>query len=146
MFNVINIHFDTYDFKFKQETDKDFIYDNIRNKWIMLTPEEWVRQNMIQYLINTFNYPASLFSIEKEIQVGELRKRFDIVIYKDVHPWMIIECKQTDVPLSSSTLQQTLAYNSEIKAPYLCLTNGNDTLLWKFENTVITALQQFPQF
>ncbi len=143
---MINISFDTYDFKIKQENDKDFIYDNIRNKWIMLTPEEWVRQNIIQYLLTTLKYPASLFSIEKEIQVGELRKRFDIVIYKDVDPWMIIECKQTDVKLSSSTLQQTLAYNSFVKAPYLCLTNGNDTLLWKFEDNTITALQQFPKF
>jgi hypothetical protein len=143
---VININFKNYHFKFKQENKKDFIYDEIRNKWIMLTPEEWVRQNMIQYLITNYNYPATLFSVEKEIQVGELKKRFDIVIYKDVNPWMIIECKQTDVKLSSSTLQQTLAYNSEIKAPYLCITNGNDTLLWKFENNTFNELLKFPNW
>ncbi|MBS4043742.1 MAG: type I restriction enzyme HsdR N-terminal domain-containing protein [Chitinophagaceae bacterium] len=143
---MINLSFPKYDFKFKQENEKDFVYDEIRNKWIILTPEEWVRQNILKYLQITFNYPKSLFSVEKEIQVGELKKRFDIVIYKDVNPWMIIECKQTDVPLSPSTLYQTLAYNSEVKAPYLCLTNGNDTLLWKFENNTITALQEFPIF
>lgn len=143
---MINLSFPKYDFKFKQENEKDFVYDEIRNKWIMLTPEEWVRQNILKYLQTTLNYPKSLFSVEKEIQVGELKKRFDIVIYKDVSPWMIIECKQTDIPLSPSTLQQTLAYNSEVKAPYLCLTNGNDTLLWKFENNTITALQEFPKY
>ena len=141
---MINISFTKYDFKLNHLKGKDFIYDTIRNKWIMLTPEEWVRQNMIQYLTTTFQYPASLFSVEKEIQVGELKKRFDIIIYKDVRPWMIIECKQTGVPISSSTLQQTLAYNSEVKAPFLCLTNGNNSYLWKFETNTITALHEFP--
>ncbi len=143
---MINIVFPKYDFKFKQVKNKDFIYDNIRNKWIMLTPEEWVRQHIIKYLQTEYLYPSSLFAIEKEIQVGELKKRFDIVIYKDAMPWMIIECKQTDVVISSSTLQQTLAYNSKIQAPYLCLSNGTNTFLWKFENNTITTLNTFPKY
>ena len=73
----------TYPFKLQQVQGKDQIFDPFRKAWIILTPEEWVRQNTLQYLVQTCNYPSSLIAVEKTIQLGELNKRFDIVVYKE---------------------------------------------------------------
>ena len=80
-------------FRIKTGNGKDFIFDLLRKKWVVLTPEEWVRQNFIQYLLQVKNYSAALIAIEKEIKLGELKKRFDILVYDSKHqPWMMIEC------------------------------------------------------
>ena len=98
---MLNINYPSFSFKIKQINNVDCIYDNIRKSWIVLTPEEWVRQNFIQYIIQTMQYPATLIAVEKEIKVGELKKRFDILIYKNNLPWMIIECKKSDIKIIS---------------------------------------------
>ena len=118
---------------------KEYIYDIIRKKNIVLTPEEWVRQQIIHYLIDKKNYPASLFSIEKQIKIGELRKRYDIVVYHKNTPWLIVECKAESEKLNEETLLQILSYNSQINASYLALTNGKEIkvyniLLKKWKN------------
>lgn len=141
---MINIDFPIFRFKIKQETTKEFIYDEIRRNWFVLTPEEWVRQNFIQYLTATKKYPASLIAIEKEIKVGELKKRFDIVIYKDAIPWMIVECKQMDVQLKGNVLQQVLTYNLHLQANYLAITNGNVSFLWERKNDEFVEINNFP--
>ncbi len=105
---------------------KEYIYDIIRKKDIILTPEEWVRQQLIHYLIDKKNYPPSLFSIEKQIKIGTLKKRYDIVIYKKDTPWLIIECKAETETLNPNTIQQILAYNSQLKASFLALSNGKE--------------------
>ena len=143
---MINISFTNYNFKFRIIDGKNCIYDAIRNKWIIITPEEWVRQNIIKYLQETLHYPTSLFAVEKEIQVGDVKKRFDIVIYKESLPWMIIECKQNDVEVNEAVLHQTLHYNSQVQAPFLCLTNGAITHLWHFEKDAINELNEFPKW
>jgi hypothetical protein len=143
---VINIAYPKFDFKIKQRNNKEIIYDEIRHSWIVLTPEEWVRQNFIQYLIQTKKYPASLIAVEKEIAVGELRKRFDLVIYKNDKPWMIIECKQMGVPLSHNTISQVLSYNSKIQATYIAVTNGNNTILWQIAFDSIVEANTFPDW
>jgi len=109
---------------------KDYIYDIIRKKEVVLTPEEWVRQQIIHYLINKKNYPPSLFSIEKQIKIGTLKKRYDIVAYKNEAPWLIIECKAETEPLNTHTIQQILSYNSQLKASYLALTNGKEIKIY----------------
>ncbi len=101
---MLIIEFPSPEFGVKTNDGKEYIMDVIRKKWVRLTPEEWVRQNWIQYLIKTKSYPASLLSVEKEIRLGELKKRCDVVVYKNDVPWMIVECKQPDVALSNSTL------------------------------------------
>ncbi len=143
---MINIAYPKFDFKIKQRDHKEIIYDEIRRSWFILTPEEWVRQNFIQYLIQTKKYPASLIAVEKEIAVGELRKRFDLVIYKNDQPWMIVECKQMDVKLSHNTISQVLAYNSKIQAKYIAVTNGNNTVLWQIELDKIIDANAFPNW
>ena len=110
--------------------DKEYIYDIIRKKDVVLTPEEWVRQQIIHYLIEKKNYPPSLFSVEKQLTIGTLKKRYDIVIYKVDIPWLIIECKSETEKLNTSTIQQILAYNSQLKASFLALSNGKEVKVY----------------
>ena len=92
--SMIKINYPQFNFRIKVEESKEIIFDEVRRLWVRLTPEEWVRQNLIQYFLQELKYSASLFSIEKEIKLGTLRKRCDIIIYKNAVPWMIIECKE----------------------------------------------------
>ena len=115
------------DFKIRTSGGKQEIWDRVRKKFTALTPEEWVRQNFLGYLIRVMGYPASLMAVEKEIRLGELRKRCDIVVYRKSIPWLIVECKEPSVPVSESVLRQILAYNMSLDVPYLVLTNGNQT-------------------
>jgi hypothetical protein len=123
---MIKIEYPPYQPKIKVENEKEFIFDEFRKRWVLLTPEEWVRQNFLQYLTQTKKYPASLIAVEKEIKLGELKKRFDIVVYDaDTKPWMIVECKEMNVPLDKTVLDQVLRYNMSLKVPYLVITNGS---------------------
>ena len=119
-------------FRIKKEYDKDMLFDPLRKKWLLLTPEEWVRQNFVQYLIQVKNYPASLIALEKEIWLGELKKRFDILIYNNNHqPWMIVECKSGSIALNDETLQQALRYNISVPVEFLLITNGHYSFGWQ---------------
>lgn len=124
---MISIHYPKHDFRLKKQDEKEFIFDEIRKRWVRLTPEEWVRQNFIQYLIQIKKYPAPLLSVEKEIKLNDLKKRCDIVVFKDSEPWTIVECKAGDVHLTEQTVQQILAYNITLKTKYLIITNGINT-------------------
>jgi len=136
----------TYPFKLQQVQGKDQIFDPFRKAWVILTPEEWVRQNILQYLVQTCNYPSSLIAVEKTIQLGELDKRFDIVVYKNDKPWMIIECKEARVEIGDKTLQQILQYQQVLKAEYLIITNGHQTLGAKIDSGKLHPLQNFPEY
>lgn len=124
---MIRIEYPLYNFRFKEEDGKEFIFDEIRKQWLKLTPEEWVRQNFLQYLIQTKKYPASLIAVEKEIKLGELKKRCDIVVYKNDIPWMIIECKEMNVPVNNAVAAQIFNYNQTLDVSFLIITNGNET-------------------
>jgi len=112
-----------------RKTDgKTTVFDPIRKKWLVLTPEEHVRQYMLVYLINTLQYPSALIAVEKNIRVGNVNKRFDIVVYSREHkPWMLVECKEPGVPVSETTLQQLLNYQRTVQSHYWLLTNGHQT-------------------
>src|SRR5688572_27319123 len=112
---MIVVKYPAPDFKTRLENDKRFIFDKIRKAWLLLTEEEWVRQNFVNYLINGLNYPAAFIALEKEIQLHDLKKRFDILIYDRSHqPWMMVECKGEDILLSENVLQQALRYNVSV--------------------------------
>jgi hypothetical protein len=122
---MIKIHYPEHDFKIRQENSREFIFDELRKAWIRLTPEEWVRQNFLQYLVKVKKYPISMIALEKEIQLGELKKRFDMLVFDSSHqPWMMVECKAPDVPLNQHVLNQVLRYNISIPVPFLVITNG----------------------
>ena len=111
--------------KLKKQKNQTFIFDEVRKKWLLLTPEEWVRQHLIHYLILEKKYPVSLISIEKEIILNDLKKRYDIVIYnKQLMPVVVIECKAPYIELDKTVVEQALRYNLIIKAKYLMISNG----------------------
>ena len=142
---MIKIEYPPYQPKIKKEDNKEFIFDEVRKRWIILTPEEWVRQNFLQYLVRVKNYPASLIAVEKEIKLGELKKRFDIVVYdKDSKPWMIIECKEMNVALDKNVLDQVLRYNITLQVPYLVITNGSYCMALSFEKNVMVEIDALP--
>ena len=142
---MIKIDFPAPAFRIKVEKGKEYIFDALRKKWIVLTPEEWVRQNFIQYLIQEKKYPASLIAVEKEIQLGELKKRFDVLVYDQYHnPWMMIECKSTDVKLDETVMQQVLRYNMAVPVIYLLITNGNFTAGWQRGKDGFSVLEELP--
>lgn len=142
---MIQVTYPQPSFKIKKENNADSIFDAIRKQWLVLTEEEWVRQNFIQYLVQTLKYPAAFIALEKEIQLGELKKRFDVLIYdKDHKPWMMIECKATSVNLERGVLEQILRYNISVPVEYLIITNGHYTHGWKKANNKLESIEELP--
>ena len=144
---MIKIEYPTYQPKIKKKVNKEFIFDEVRKQWVMLTPEEWVRQNFLQYLIEVKKYPASLIAVEKEIFLGDVKKRFDIIVYSAAtKPWMLIECKEMNVPLNNTVLNQALRYNLNLQVPYIILTNGSYCYGFKVVDNVLVEIDELPEY
>jgi len=142
---MIKIEYPSYQPKIKTLSGKEFIFDDVRKQWIKLTPEEWVRQNFLQYLMLIKKYPSSLMAIEKEIFLGDLKKRFDIVIYdKNTQPWMLIECKEMNVLLNNAVLGQVLRYNINLRVPYVVITNGSYCYAFNNTNNLMEEINVLP--
>jgi hypothetical protein len=125
---MIALQFPEPKFRIRTQQDRKYIFDPIRRKFVFLSPEEWVRQNIISYLVGVMNYPASLLSVEKEIWVGEIKKRCDVVVFdRSGQPWMIIECKEMDMVIGEGVLQQSLTYHQALPVKYVVISNGNHT-------------------
>lgn len=119
------LNFPTYSFRFKNSENKISIFDEIRKKFIILQPEEWVRQHCVQYLIQNKKYPKSLINVEKELKVNNLRKRYDIITYNtDGSIHLIVECKSPKITVNQNTFDQIARYNLTLNADYLMVTNG----------------------
>lgn len=144
--NVLHIDFPAPDFRYREESGARQIWDAVRRQWVSLSPEEWVRQNFIQYLTQRKQYPPALMSVEKEIVLGELKKRCDLVLYRDAQPWMIVECKEMNVALSDKVLMQLLRYNISVPVPYLVITNGKETYGWARRDGQMIPLVQIPDW
>src|SRR5687768_3099199 len=109
---MIPVNYPAPDFRLKEDAGRKYVFDSIRKTWLLLTPEEWVRQNFLNYLITNMKYPAAFIALEKSLLLHDLRKRFDILVYdKDHQPWMMVECKAPEVPLSEQVLEQLLRYH-----------------------------------
>ena len=141
---MVKIEYPASGFKMKEEEGKEFIFDVIRKLWVRLTPEEWVRQNFLQYLIQVMKYPASLIAVETEIKLNDLKKRCDIIVYKEEKPWMIVECKEMNENLNEAVLQQVLRYNISIPSDYLVITNGSFSFGWKLSNGKSEEIKELP--
>ncbi len=120
-----DLNLPTYIFKTKRQGQITKIFDTIRRKYVTLTPEEWVRQNFIQYLIHEKKYPASLLAIEIPIKLNKLKKRGDIVAFdnKGLHV-LLVECKAPEVKLTQNVFDQIARYNLSLNVKYLVVTNG----------------------
>ncbi len=143
---MIDIAFPPPDFKIKNQENTEYIFDAFRKRWVVLTPEEWVRQNFLQYLVQVKKYPSSLIAVEREILVGEMRKRFDIVVYKEAKPWMIVECKEMQVQLNEAVIKQVLNYNIYLQVSVLVITNGINTFAAKINGQQHAWLKALPEF
>jgi hypothetical protein len=143
---MITISYPTPAFKIKKEKGKDFIFDECRKQWFLLTPEEWVRQNFLQYLIRVKLYPSALIAVEREIIVSDTRKRFDIVVFKNAVPWMIVECKELEVELNEAVIKQILNYNIALQVEFLVITNGKSTFGLQLKQGKFEWLAVLPDF
>jgi len=143
---MLQINYPDYNFRIKKERNKELIFDEVRLQWITLTPEEWIRQNFLQYLIQVKKYPKSLLSVEKIIILGELKKRCDIIVYKNDLPWMIVECKEMNIELKLPVLEQILRYNISVPVKYLVVTNGNKTIAFERSVNGIFEINELPVF
>lgn len=146
---MYKLNLPTYDYKLQKADGKVWIFDVIRKKYIVLTPEEWVRQHFINYLLTEFNYPRSLLKVEGGLTYNQLSKRSDIVVFdRNGNPWMIVECKAPNLNLSPDTLHQAAVYNSSLRAKYLTVTNGLVHLCaainWNENKT--SLLDKLPQY
>ena len=144
---MIKIDYPVHEFRMKKENNREMIFDESRRTWLRLTPEEWVRQNFIRYLVYTKKYPSSLVALEKKIMVGEIVRRFDILVFSKEHkPWMMVECKATSVPLSEDVLGQALRYNIAMPVQYLVITNGVSCMAFKKREGRLEPLVEMPEF
>lgn len=132
-------------FRIKKEEGRELLFDRLRKKWVLLTPEEWVRQNFISYLTVSKGYPLSLIAVEKEFRLGELKKRFDILVYNNRHePWMMVECKAMDIELNDAVLEQLLRYHITLPVKYLVITNGKQSFGFRKVNGQLLEMDELP--
>ncbi len=143
------LNFPIYSFRFKNSENKVSIFDEIRKKFIILTPEEWVRQHVVHYLINEKKYPKSLINVEKVLTVNGLRKRYDVVVFNsDGSIHILVECKAPEVRISQATFDQIARYNMTMKARFLKVTNGLSHYYCQmdFENEKYEFLTGLPDY
>jgi predicted type IV restriction endonuclease len=143
------LNFPTYSFRFKNSENKVAIFDEIRKKFILLTPEEWVRQHTLHYLLQDNKYPKSYINVEKLIKINTLNKRYDIVVFQpNGSIFLLIECKAPEVAITQKTFDQIARYNLELKAKYLMVTNGLNHYFCQmdFENKKYIFLSELPQY
>ena len=117
-----------FEFKIKKENKNNVIFDEIRKKWIILTPEEWVRQNFIKYIISR-DYQASHINCEKVFYINKVQKRYDIVVYNSIgEVEILVECKSSEIKINNNHFDQVMRYNIELKSKWIVLTNGLETV------------------
>ena len=144
-----SLNFPAYDFRFKNSENKVHIFDTIRKKFVVLQPEEWVRQNVVQFLIHEKKYPRSLINVEKQLTINTLKKRYDIVVFDPMgNITLLVECKSPKIMINQQTFDQIARYNMLLNAKFLMVTNGLQHFYCKmdFNKEKYTFLEQIPDF
>ena len=143
------LNFPIYNFRFKNSENKVSIFDEIRKKFIILTPEEWVRQHVVRFLLEEKKYPKSLINVEKVLIVNGLRKRYDVVVFNpDGSIFVLVECKAPEIKTAQATFDQIARYNLALKAQFLMVTNGHNHYFCQmdFENEKYAFLKELPDY
>jgi hypothetical protein len=143
------LQFPTYSFRFKNSENKVAIFDEIRKKFIIISPEEWVRQHVVQFLLQDKKYPKSHINVEKLLKINNLTKRYDVVVFKpDGNISILVECKAPEVKITQSTFDQIARYNMTLKAEYLMVTNGLNHYFCKmdYDKEQYDFLQELPEY
>jgi len=146
---VQNLNFPKYNFRFKSNENKTLIFDIIRKKFVVLTPEEWVRQHTIHFLTSEKKYPISHINVEKQLQLNDTVKRYDIVVFnKDGTIKIIIECKAPSIKTNQQTFDQIARYNLVLKSETLMVTNGLEHFFctMDFTNKRYLFLKDLPSY
>lgn len=143
---MVPLNLPSFEYRIKKSGGKVWIFDGIRKKYVVLAPEEWVRQHFINYLIYYKNYPRSLVKVETGVKYNALAKRSDVVVFdRKGKPWMVIECKAATVKLGENSARQISVYNKTLNAKYLVLTNGLMHLCYDMSN-LEKAVTELPEF
>ena len=146
---MIDLSFPNYEFRIKNKHNKKYIFDQIRKKFVLLTSEEWVRQNCIMFLINDKKIPKGLINVEKKIKVNSLTKRYDIIVYKsNGSVFLLVECKSPDIIINQKTFNQIAIYNYEVVSDFLMVTNGiqNYYCSIDYSNQCYKFVKDFPKY
>ena len=144
-----SLNLPTYNFRIKTENGKHYIFDVFRKKFLVLTPEEWVRQHFAWYLVSELNYPKNLISIEHPLVVNSLKKRGDIVVFdRKAQPVLLVECKAPNIRIDQKTFDQIATYNLQLNVPVLAVTNGLDhyCCMVDMEKKSYSFLKNIPDF
>lgn len=133
----------------KDKNGKRYVFDHLRKKYLVLTPEELIRQKFVRYLIEEKGYPKSLFRLEGSLKYGQMAKRSDILVFdKNAHPFLLIECKSYKVRINENVFRQVSVYNHTVKAPFWGVTNGISHVFYEIdhENNTYTLLKEVPPY
>lgn len=139
----------TFNYKLQTEDKKTKIFDALRKKYLVLTPEEWVRQHIIHFLIHHKGYPQGLIALEKGLKLNQLNKRTDILVYsKSGKPILMVECKSAKVKITQAVFDQIASYNLHYKLPYLLVSNGLEHYCAKinFKKSNFNFLNELPAY
>jgi len=143
------LNFPSFEFRIEKVNNKLVIFDVLRKKSVRLTPEEWVRQHLIRYLIEIRHYPKSMIKVESGLKYNTLLKRSDILIFDNTgNPFMVIECKSPDCKLDDKVIHQVAAYSRSLKVKYIGVSNGLKHFCWEIDqkNRSTLSLDDFPEY
>ena len=145
----MELNLPSYEPRLSQRSGKTYIYDELRRKAVRLTPEEWVRQHFVHYLLSYLDYPSGLMMNEVGLELGQTKKRCDTVVYdRQLRPLMLLEYKAPQVPITDKVLQQIVRYNYALRVRYLVLSNGLMHYAWRidYEGQSYSPLPQLPRY
>ena len=143
---MIDLMFPEPDFKIQNTEKGPEIWDRLRKKWVSLQPEEWVRQNFLNWMIKEQQIPSAYISVEKSLNDAS-KKRYDILVFDQNHePWMVVECKAQDVKLDEKVLMQILSYHQSLQVQFLAITNGKLCYVADLKKANQSWLASFPNF
>lgn len=146
---MLKLNLPEFEVNLKKSEGKIWIFDGIRKKYLVLTPEEWVRQHLINYFIQHLKYPKSLISVERGLTYNQLQKRSDITVFdRSGNAWMIVECKSPEVELDQKSVMQVAVYNTDTKAKYVSVSNGLKHICYETKAEVkdVVLLKDFPVY
>lgn len=145
-FDAVQLNLPPFEPRLEKRNGVLRIFDVVRRKFVVLTPEEWVRQHMVHFLIQSVGVPLGSLAVERGLEVHGTTRRFDILAYKAGQPWALVECKAPDVRISQEVLFQAWSYHQTIPAPLVVLTNGMEHLIGEVQGQQLSVIQQFPTY
>jgi hypothetical protein len=143
------LNFPDFNFRFRNTGSRQEVFDPVRHKYVTLTPEEWVRQNLIAFITLIKGYPVSIIGVEKQLVLNKLSKRYDLVVFsRNGNPFLLAECKAPGVEITETTFDQAARYNMLLRAEYFLITNGIDhyTCRLDYENKQYVFIEEIPYY